>query len=218
MPYITDTTIAILLICITIGTPQIPHMKLPLKFILAQLILAFIVQALGIFIDIQNHENTWLFNLYIPLEVWLTGLAAYFYIKKPTIKKSLLILLPINTIVWAIIIAKKGIDNIALGAIVAESILLTTAFIYVLIELLQAQTKDSYITRNSTFWIAISIVIYFGCNIPLFSFLQYLMDVDMNYARLLFRINLILCAVRYVITGYALYLARKERKQILQYE
>lgn len=218
MHHVIYLIIATLLICIIIGIPQMPQMKRPLKLIIVQLILAFIVQSIGMGMNIQGHENTWLFNLYMPLEVWLIGMTAYYYIRTPAIKKSLLLLLPINTIIWGVIIIQEGINAFALAAIVTESIILTFAFIYILIELLQAQTKDSYITRSSTFWIAISIVIYFGCNIPLFSFLQYLMEVDMNYARLLFRINLILCIVRYVLTVYALYLAKKERIQTLQYE
>ncbi len=210
------TTIFILLtifIAFAIGSFRFSLMSSPLKLITIQLGISLVVQTIGLYLMQNGMLNEWLFNVYIPIEIWFLGGAALIYLNNNAQKSVLSALLIFATIVWLFQIYNNGIEQFAVWTLLTQSLILVLAYTTILFQLLRTQDKDSFIIKKSTFWIAISIIIYYGCNIPFFSFLQHLIEVDKNSAKLLFQINSVLCLIRYPLTGYALYLAKTEKNK-----
>src|SRR5690606_19692805 len=118
--------------------------------------------------------NTWLFNSYMLVELVMTSGAGIFLIPNKKIHKYIYTAIAGVTIIWISQISKFGFHAMATWALVSTCVLLIAVYFVVLFYL-------GYYTKNKlflqpAFWLGISVILYFGCVLPVFGLQNYIYD------------------------------------------
>jgi len=169
------------------------------KLILYQVLLALTCELLAKYLIIKHssrYNNLWIFNIYLLGEFWLNGLAGRILINNKTIKKVVLFLLVALTILWSINIYMEGMVSFANWCFIAASIIQIAIYFVVLFD--AALFKSQSIFVQPTFWLSISVLLFFGCDLPYFGLRNYLIGHKLNgIEHKLHTINTILSLIRY---------------------
>lgn len=197
------------IIALLIGFYYAKKLSKPFIYILIQIFLALIIETYGWYLSIVlSQYNVWLFNSYYLIELWLLLLCAYLLISNSLFKRIILSLLLLGTAIWASNIYIVGFNTLIIWSILFNSIAFVFSYSYILYNLIFYD--DAKLIVQPKFWLCMSMIIYFACNIPLFGLLNFLVDNDMHLAKNLFWINLILNFIRYPMVAVSFYLLGKQ--------
>lgn len=171
-------------------------------------ITAFLVELAGFIMRTHGHtDNQWLFNCYLPLDNALQLLAAYYITAKKPWHLFIIGFLAFLTS-WAMEIYAKGIMTFTIKAYIVDSILQMLAFLFVLHK--AAMDYTGRFARCPELWACLGIIVYYGCNIPFFSMLGYLVTIKAyDVIKFLFVILQVLIQIRYLFVAVAFFLYSK---------
>ena len=148
------------------------------------------------------------------IEVWLLGLAAIYLVRKDIVKKVFFILLIINTIVWACVVVNNSIYSFATISMVCGCCLVTLMYISVLFN--NSLFNGGSIIKQPVFWLSLSTILYFGCDIPFMGLHNYLVEHMLRLATQLTNINTVLDIIRYPLVAISFILLGRRKQVVLK--
>lgn len=167
---------------------------------LIQITLALITEVTGIY-----YQNTWIYNIYLLFDIWLISIIGVLILKQRLFTYIIIIGSLFCTALWLYNAEQKGLQNFAYWSFLSSCVL--NSFTYIAI-LIQISDRSKSLVRQPIFWLSISVVIYYGCNIPCFSFLGYLIKFKPAIAHSIYAINMILECIRYILVSISFTLLR----------
>ena len=187
----------------------------PYKIVLFLTGIATISETSGYYISYILHDsNAWLFNIYMILEVWLMGLAAFYLIQNTISKYILITLILTNTAFWVYNIYSYSIYKFASTSMILGCIIMTIIYIMVLI------SNSLFISKNifsqPVFWLCLSSLLYFGGDIPFMGLHNYLFEKNPKLGDQLVNINTILDIIRYPLLGISFILLGRQHSKPLK--
>lgn len=198
-----------------IGVVYYKRLPKAFKLVLCQVILALICESLAKYLIVSHsyrYNNLWIFNIYLLGEIWLNGIAGRMLINNKTIKKVIPFLLAGLTVLWSINIYVESMASFANWCFIATSIVLIFIYFAVLFDL--ALFKNQRIVNQPAFWLSLSILLFFGCDLPYFGLRNYLIGHQLNgIEHRLHTINTILSLIRYPLIAISFILCGYGRKQ-----
>lgn len=193
------------LIAIVVGLKNWSKLKLGYRLIVVQVIIACFVELLGnVIVYYKLGSNAWMYNLYALVEAILLIRVYRLLSTKEYSAKLSLIASSIVLATWLIVIAINGFFVFISGYFIATSLLMIALYILIIID--NSIFRNNKLFAQPLFLFSIAVIIYFGSIIPLFGMLNHLVEVDKRLANNLFDINVFAAALRYALTGTALYL------------
>ena len=183
------------------------------RLILLQVALAFIAECFGEYLIFQHQYNTWSFNIYILADMLLTGWCARLLLAKYKYSYLVTYMLAFLTVWWVIEIYDHGIFHWATLFFTGSCVLLVSLYIVVLFNKLLFTKK---IIKEPAFWLSISVILYFGCCLPYFGMLNYLVSEKSTAAKQLWVINRWLNFSRYPLIAVCFITAGMQQKKVLK--
>ncbi|HTA82402.1 MAG TPA: hypothetical protein VK783_05710 [Bacteroidia bacterium] len=167
------------------------------------LLLSYAVQS----IPRMQHRNEWLFNSYMPIETGLLTWCGYEFFRHRKEKIVIWIGYAIFLILLLCELFIKGIWEFSNHGYIAESFLIVMVYLGIIYFLLTNQNKTW--KHSPELWIALGLILYFGCTLPYLSLLKYL-EVSYPKANIyLFRLITVgLANLRYLLLAYGFWLMR----------
>jgi len=206
--YLYYCSVVSIVVSIAVGIYSWQYLTLPFKLVFFQLVCGLTAETIGKILAAHDHNNTFLFNIYLPIELWFIGVAGILLTKNKIHRRLILIFLLVSTAVSLSCIIINGINILANWGFLIECVLLTIVYLNILINLLLS--NKGKITQEPLFWFCISVIIYFGCNVPLFGLVNYLIKHYFTLADYVFRIDHLLSLLRYSFVAIAFLLCRKQ--------
>lgn len=199
----------ILIATILLGIAVLRSASAPYKLVTIQLLLILFVEAVGLTEIVFN--KYYLYNSYLLSELFITSLTAYFLLKKTLIKKATYITLPLLLISWSSEVFLHQCKNFATITFLLSSVLFLGMFIVILYHYGTTQLLPA---KQPAFWVCISMIVYYGCNIPIFSFIDYLIVNHHGNPEVLYTvINNSVSILRYMLLAVAFFLILKKPLQ-----
>jgi len=216
--YLLYTLLGIL-VTIVIGIIYRKYLAWPYRLVWMLAVLGCICEIAGYYIVKNLHaHNAWLFNLYMPLEPLLLGIAGTGFIKGNGYKKVIYALLAMNVMVWLFEIFKYSIFTFASLSMICGCFLLVAIYIGVLMNVAISGSKT--LIKEPLFWLCLSTILYFGCDIPSMGLFHYWPTYKRTAIRLS-NINQVLNFFRYPLVAVSFLLAvfqkKEEQKSSLSY-
>lgn len=196
-------TFVSVLVAFCFGLAAFKHHNSTFRIIFIQLAVALTTESCGSYLFINNQVNTWVFNLYLIPSTLLLGIAGIRLFATSIAKKIGYIIFALWLVGASVYFSAAGLQSFASKLFLSSSALLIITYFYALFTVFFTTPRNTYF--NPTFLLCIAILLYYGCNIPNVGLLDYLMKTDMNMARTLYRINLIMCDVQYFIISLCYY-------------
>ena len=195
-----------------IGAFYSKYLPLPYRLVLVLIAVALLCESYGYYLSHFLHKsNAWVFNFYMLVEVWLLGISAVYFVISNKIKKSFFILLIANTIIWLVVIATNSIYVFANASMVSSCCVITIMYIVVLYT--RCLFIDQSILKQPIFWVSISTIIYYACDIPYMGLHNYLVQHSPALGVQLANINMVLDRIRYPLVAISFILLGR-RKQV----
>jgi len=202
------------ILTLVVGWYYFKYLPTPYKLIFYLTAVALCSEGYGFYIaNILREPNGWLFNSYILLEVWLSGIAAIKLMNLKT-KNIFFILLGIQTLFWTISVLRGSIYVFANFALVLGLIMLTLMYLIVLFSNSVFNSND--ILKQPVFWLSISTVLYCACDIPYFGLHSYLISNSPRLAHRLIYINTVLDVIRYPLVAISFILLGRQKQAVLK--
>lgn len=195
-------------VSILLGIINWKRLDMALKVLVIQLATALITQVTGWVYHIYYTNNTFIYNIYIVLDLWLIGLIALCLIQDRRYRTILVGAQVICTSIIAICIWKMGITVLANWGYLSSSILFTMTYLFLIVRMLFSADATS-LTKRPHFWMCVGILIYYGGNVPLFGFFNYMIKNHPLVASKAILINDFLNIIRYSFMGVALFKQRQ---------
>lgn len=155
--------------------------------------------------EYPNRSNHLVYNIYMPFDFILLFLAGYDYLERRT-KLVNWIGIGAYLVVWVASLSIQGIHKMANFSIICGAIILTIRYIQVLIW--NAKQPSGALTTG-IYFVAVAILVYYCCMIPLFSLMHYFIRENLELAARIFYVNNGLAALRYIGAGIGLLIASK---------
>lgn len=201
----------VIVLCIIAGVSSWKNLILPYRLILVQVVIALIFESLGVYLSIILHlSNSWLFNIYMLLELLLLGMSGTYFID---IKYKKLVFSGVvaGTFFWIVNLFQNPFNKLYNWSYIASATVIIGIYLGVLFTVVLFRTKR--ILSHPLFYLCGSFILYFASVIPLFGLLNYLINDDLPMANKLFYINVSLNVFRYVMIAIAFYLYGRQAKR-----
>ena len=192
------------IIAIIVGALYWRYLSRPYRIVLLLVVLALIFETIGYYLGhFKQQQNVWLFNLYMPLEPLLLGVASLEFIKMKKYKPIVYGLLLLNFIVWLLEILHNSIYNFASFSMICGCFLLTGLYIGVLLN--NTIYGKRALVSEPSFWLCLSVILYFGCDIPYMGMFKYWGVHKLALIRLA-NINSLLDLIRYPLVAISFFI------------
>jgi hypothetical protein len=190
------------------------YLNLSYRLVLLQVFAAFICELFGAYLGYYLHENNlWLFNSYWLFELLIGSIIGFNLQKNTQSRKLIPPIALIAAVSWGINIFKAGFLSYATWAIATICVILVLIYLGVLFRVLFSSQN---IFKQADFWLSVSILMFFGCNIPFYSLFNYLYSENPVLLDRLFDIVLVLNFIRYPLVAFSFYLHAKEASKPAQ--
>lgn len=173
----------------------------PYRVILLQLAIAFIFELTGLIINLCHINNVVLFNVYMLGDVLLVGFAGILLNERRSIKVFFTCILFSCALIWVWIFLKSELKQFFNWSFVMNCICLCLIYLTALLNNVMKSRYSIVIPGNSEFWVCFAIIIYYGCCIPFFGFMNYLLNHHPKIVQNIYTINVSLAIIRYSIIG-----------------
>lgn len=175
-------------------------------------VVALFVETIGHFISYTLQKpNLWLFNIYLFVDPILYLSLAGFFVRE-YLKKYLYLMCLGNLVVWAYLIYRNSIFNFAYFSLVLTALIITFIYTFILIDNTMRSSKG--VAKDPLFWLCLSIVSYYACDIPFMSTLALEASAFIKTAAHMhtFDVNDVLGVVSQVFECLTIVMAAKEMK------
>lgn len=182
------------------------HLPLFAKILAVQVVCACLTEQAGFLLTKYGKPNAWLYDIYFFLEVIMVSIASFFLTPTPTRKRILQYLIPIFLVAWGVYMFSPrllSIGTLGLGGYSMIVVLLLSSIL--------EMTVKGYDDRPSLL-ITFSLLAFFAGVIPMFSFLEYLYQLDPTAGKKLSIIVGSLCIIRYFSAAIAFFLYYRRSK------
>ena len=189
-------------------------LSLPYKLVLFLIAIAASFECSGYYIAMHLHEpNSWLFNLYILIDVFFMGSAAILLIDNRKTRRLFMVFIFIDSIIWIMDIITNSIYEFANFAMVCNLIFSTIMFLIVLFSNSIFHSKK--MLKQPVFWLSVSTILYSACDIPYMGLHNYLIIHAPVLSNELFTINTVLDIVRYPLVAISFILLGRQKQVAL---
>jgi hypothetical protein len=147
----------------------------------------------------QWSPNTWLYNLYMPLDFALVICSSTAFLSRSFVKRYLPLSIGLYTIIWICSWVTSGLEKYLFNWSFLIGCVLISAF-YMAV-LFQATLKCSSYKLKSIYCLCLANLFYYAGAVPLFGLLNYLNIHYPATAKVLFLSNLVLSDLRYLLVG-----------------
>lgn len=151
------------IIALLIGCYYFRYLSEPYRIILYLIVAGILFETAGYFIGHYYQVNLWLFNIYMLVEVFMYCYAAKYFLPR-SVSKVLPWLVAGDVAVWIYQIVKYSIFQFALVTLITGALIISV--IYIIILTLNTMHSSKGLVKNPLFWLCISIVLYYVCDIP----------------------------------------------------
>ena len=198
------------LFTVVVGAYYYKYLTRPYRIVFYLTGIALLVELYGYYLNaILKVQNAWLFNLYMPVEVWMLGVAGLFLVSNKNLRKIFLLAMALNTGIWMFNIIITSINVFANIAMIAGCILLTV--IYTIVMLNDSLFSNKDILKQPVFWLSASTILYFGCDIPYMGLHNFLSTAMPSSGSKLDYINSVLDVIRYPVSAISFILLGRQR-------
>lgn len=208
--------ILVKVLVVAAGAYYFRYLSMPYRLALLQVIAAICAETVGLaIVKLYHQHNLWVFNIYdFIFEVWLMSIAGYMLNKK--LKRSYIISgIVLVSFIWLYGVYLDGIRVFYTPYLLAKSVLLV--FVYLLVLYHIAFSRQGKLRRQPAFWLSISMILFYGGNMPYYGFFNYLNEHNPDVMSELFHVIVYtLNFIRYPMAAYALYLAGSQQKALDQ--
>jgi|GEM_PF-1243620 len=197
------------LIALIIGIFCFKFLFRALKIIFIQVFVALLCECYAKYLVVSfNHSsinnlhiynNTWVFNIYMLIEFILLSLAGRLLLGTKLFRIGIPVVIVLQTILWGVNIYVKGMNQFASWSFICGSIIIVAIYIAILFQH-SLFTKQNILTQP-VFWLCMSVILFFGCDVPYWGLHNYLDSKNLSLDRKLFIINYILNFVRYPLVA-----------------
>lgn len=194
IPLIFLLLFSVLIMSISIGAIHYHRLTTSLKLSLFQLLIIIAVETIGLRKIVT--DPFFLFNIYLVIEIHITSLIGYILIK-PEQRYVIIITTTTTLLIFTYHITTKGMSLFATWAFTTAS-----AFNLVIYSVILYQHSNSTdnIIKHPHFWLCITMILYFGCNVPIMSFIDYLKEQRHDNANILYTlVNNSISILRYIL-------------------
>jgi hypothetical protein len=174
------------------------------RLIFLSVFIGLVTETIGAVLLMSGHRNVELFNIYHIINITLLGIIGTVVYDKGNFRKIVYSLMFLHAAIWIGCIAKYGVAVFANLAFEFASIFLVCIYLFLLIKINLFVDKLSNARSISSF--SIAVIIYFGCNIPGFGFMNYLQNHYRKLGSEVFIINCVLSSLYYIIIMYSFYI------------
>ncbi len=196
------------LLAVIFGFYWVKHLPLPYRLMLALVCVTLLCEILGHFSSAHHRGNAWVFNsFYLMPELWLTGLTGAMLTIQRLVKIAIPLALLAGSALWIFDITQYGVNVLSSASLLYVGICLTLIFLIVLVSTLYQQN----LFKSAAFWLSVSVILYFSCNIPLFGMYNLISSRSHELLDKLYYINNILVAIRYPLVAFSFYLAGRQQ-------
>jgi hypothetical protein len=172
-----------------------------MKIIVLNILITCAVYVYGYFVL----NNTWIVNVYMLLN-FLCWVTVYFTVTKKR-RQILLASVISNIILWLVCIVKDGINSFANWPMVYGSIITLILYFSMLLSIFREYNGN--VRTFPLLWICVATLLYYGCTVPLFILINYLIRQRPELSVQMFQINQVLSILHSFMLVYSFYLARK---------
>lgn len=176
------------------------------RLLLLYIICILISELSAFIINLYNHKNNILwFNCYQVIDLILVGVIGIKNISRE-VSRYIFIL----SILCCLIVSIYSFNFIVFinWAFILECITISLLYLYIFGH---AFYTNSNIQSYPIFWLSFGMILYYGCSIPLFSFINYLNNETPNLTRKVYMINDFLNIIRYTCFSMAFILFKIDR-------
>lgn len=200
------------IISLCIGVYYWGRLTMPYRLLFSYVIISMLTDSIGLYLnEIKSPNNYWLFNMYNLSDVWLMSLIGLGFIKDATYRAIVLAFLVLLTGYWCYDFLLNRNKEFFNWFVVTYAVFLIV--IYVAILLKSVLFKNKMILTDPLFVLCVSTIFFYGCIIPLFGVLNFLIKTDVNTAKKLFNINVVVNILRYILIAIAFYLYGSQAKR-----
>lgn len=172
-------------IAFIIGLSVFRQLNTAFKIIAVQVIVAFCVELYSRYVRETTHEDSyWLYDYYLLIDCGTLLFAGYYLLKKQISILFFLVGFGLFLGVWAydVYVCKDmGFNVFAEHAYILESIMIVALYLYILYH--NGLSFKGDLWTMASLWLCIGIIIFYGCNIPNFSFYKFIVAHSSNGQR-----------------------------------
>lgn len=205
-------SIIVKIAAIIVGVVYWRRLPLPYRIIMAQVVVGILAETAGKIMNLLHYpSNQWVFNIYMLFEALLFGSAGYFFMKEGRARKLAKYLLFFFIALWPVCLYIYTFFYLFSAYYVCYSFFLVLLYAYVLTN--HVLFTNDKLLRNPLFVICVSVIMLFAGTLPLFGTLRYVVENDLDVAKLLFYVNIIINLLRYLLVAVAFYLCGRQPKR-----
>lgn len=194
-----------------VGVLFFKQLSMPYRLLLIHTLIAMVVESLGFYLGhILKQNNTWLYNIYTIVDVWLIAMIGIGLSVSKKITKPVFIFLILLSAGWIWLALINGLNELFSIFILSGALMLIVMYIHVLLS--KSVFSGKKVITQPVFVLSVSIIVYYVTIIPLFGLLNYLVENDITTAKSLFSINQFANYFRYSLTGLVFYLCARQVK------
>ena len=157
--------------------------------------------------EVQN--NQWLYNISTFIEIALLLMAAYFFYDDSKIKKLITVCLLIYMSIDLFTLYAQGWQKFNVIGFVIGTMFITIWYAHVLYTVISKRTEQSGLAPM--FWICTGILLFYVCNLPYFSFFNYLNTNHLQLSVFFYKIiTQVLANIRYLFLGLGFWLVMRK--------
>lgn len=214
MPFNIIIGLLIQVVAVVIGLAFWKSMILPYRLVIVQVGMAILCQTVARYFAVTLGENnSWIFNIYMLLEILLLVSAGLLFLKGGGVRNILSILLFAMVVYWVITYAFNDFFSLFNWFFVFSALVIVITYVLVLFNHAIFQSKK--ILQQPLFILSVAHVVYFACIIPLFGIISNLFVNNMMAAHKLYVINDVVNFLRYFLVAIAFYLGGLQAKKTI---
>jgi len=202
------------LFALVVGYIYFKYLPRPYKLVLYLIAIASFCECYGYYLGkyLRQH-NVWVFNLFMPIDFSLIGLTGIYMLKNKLLKRIFLFFLILNIIIWIINIAANTIYVFATISMIIGCAIMVMLYI---ILLLNNILFNSNVLKQPIFWLSLSSILFYGCDIPYMGMNVYLSTHMPAMALQLSKINFILDIIRYPLVAISFILLGRQKQVVIK--
>lgn len=194
------------ILTVVVGLLYFKSLSFAYRLLWMHLILTTIAEMIGAYLSMEKKENVWFYNFFGILPELLLVSTAGMLLITGLFRKFVPYLIVIGLLIWTINIYTKGLHLFANWAFLYTCFLVIVIYMNVLLSLI---FNRSNLLNEPSFWLSVSLLLYFSCALPYFGLYNYLAIKSPQMLRALFTINSVLNVIRYPLLGVSFYLMHK---------
>lgn len=148
------------ILVILIGILFYKKLQYPYRLFLLHVIIALATELYDAYLNyIEQPSNTWLFNIYFIVELWIVAWAGVMFLQRRNVRKHIVLALGGFTIYWGINFWFKHSEGMLLNIFsITSSLFLVALYVWILFTSISFSNQKVF--TNPLFYICVSCLLY----------------------------------------------------------